>query len=171
MSAFIIEGDTTSHGGRVLNCSPEHKVDEKYVARLGDMVSCPKCGDVYPIVQVMPRGMSMGGKPTAFQGDKTACGATLIASQRWPPRSRRVDRPVVDPAANHQSVADDAGPYRGRFQVLDETTGRPIPNHLYSLQTAMARRSRAQQTRTATLNGTKLMPPPPFSSLRILPRM
>ncbi|WP_114809218.1 PAAR domain-containing protein [Paraburkholderia kururiensis] len=137
MSAFIRKGDTTDHGGRVLACSPLSKVDGKPVARLGDMVSCPKCGGVYPIVQILPRGMTMDGKPPAFEGDKTACGATLIASQ-----SSATAQPTsgpgghAGPIANHQTAGDTSGPYRGRFQVLDETTGKPIANHPYTLHTA-----------------------------------
>jgi hypothetical protein len=85
----------------------------------------------------MPRGMSMGGRPPAFQGDKTACGATLIASQAVA-TAQPTGGPIGngDPTVSHQSVTESTGPYRGRFQVLDETTGRPIPNHPYSLQTA-----------------------------------
>lgn len=134
MSAFIREGDSTNHGGKVLNCSPNHKVDGKPIARLGDMVSCPKCGGVYPIVQILPRGMSMDGKPPAFEGDKTACGASLIASQgvaTAQPTSGPSGQ--AGPAASHQTSSDGSGPYRGRFQVLDETTGKPIPNHPYTL--------------------------------------
>lgn len=134
MSAFIREGDTTNHGGKVLACSPDHTVDGRSIARLGDMVSCPKCCGVYPIVQILPRGMSMGGKHPAFEGDKTACGASLIASQ-----SNATAQPTggsgskTQTTVNHQTTSDAPGPYRGRFQVLDETTGRPIPNHPYSL--------------------------------------
>lgn len=134
MSAFIREGDTTDHGGKVLNCSSDHKVDGRNIARLGDMVSCPKCGGVYPIVQILPRGMNMGGRHPAFEGDKTACGATLIASQ-----SSATALPTsgpggqAGPIANHQTASDAPGPYRGRFQVLDESTGQPIANHPYTL--------------------------------------
>jgi len=100
------------------------------------MVSCPKCGGVYPIVQILPRGMTMHGKPPAFEGDKTACGATLIASQ-----SVATAQPTsgaggqAGAIANHEATGDGAGPYRGRFQVLDETTGKPIANHPYTLHT------------------------------------
>ncbi|WP_244111082.1 PAAR domain-containing protein [Burkholderia gladioli] len=38
--AFIREGDTTSHGGRVFACDPTNTVDDKALALLGDMVSC-----------------------------------------------------------------------------------------------------------------------------------
>ena len=135
MSAFIREGDTTSHGGKVLACSPNDQIDGLSIARLGDMVSGPKCGGVYPIVQILPRGITMDGKPPAFEGDKTACGATLIASQ-----SNTTAEPTggaggnAGPVVNHETAASGEGPYRGRFQVLDETTGKPIPNHPYTLR-------------------------------------
>nr|WP_311766382.1 PAAR domain-containing protein [Burkholderia pseudomallei] len=44
MSAFIVEGDTTSHGGKVFGCASVSIINGKRIARLGDMVSCPKCG-------------------------------------------------------------------------------------------------------------------------------
>ncbi|AIP58355.1 PAAR motif family protein [Burkholderia pseudomallei HBPUB10303a] len=79
--SFIREGDTTSHGGRVLACSPENKSDGVPLALLGDKVSCPKCGGIYPIVGVKNLGVTFDGRPVASEGDTTACGATLIASQ------------------------------------------------------------------------------------------
>lgn len=80
-SALIREGDTTSHGGRVLAGTSTNIVYGKPLALEGDMVSCPKCGGIYPIVGVRNRSMTFGDRPVATEGDKTACGATLIASQ------------------------------------------------------------------------------------------
>ncbi|RPE05157.1 DUF3396 domain-containing protein [Burkholderia pseudomallei] len=48
MSAFIVEGDTTSHGGHVFGCASISMINGMRIARLGDMVSCPKCGGAYP---------------------------------------------------------------------------------------------------------------------------
>jgi uncharacterized Zn-binding protein involved in type VI secretion len=135
--AFIREGDTTSHGGRVLACSPANTVDGKALALLGDKVSCPRCGGVYPIVSVKQLGMTFGGRPVASEGDKTACGATLIATQ-----STATASPTAGPGGSvggGKSVASQAndnqqdGPHRGRFQVLDDTTGQPMPNHSYTI--------------------------------------
>lgn len=137
MSAFIREGDTTDHGGTVLKCSPDHKVDGVPIARLGDMVSCPKCRGVFPIVKISPRGMSMDGKWPAFADDKTACGASLIASQTV--ATAQLDSGIRDrtgPLVNHEKASDAPGPYRGRFQVFDESTGQPIANHPYTLHAA-----------------------------------
>lgn len=136
--AFIREGDTTSHGGRVLACTSTNMMFGKPVALLGDMVACPKCGGVYPIVDVKVRSMTFWGRPVATEGDKTACGASLIASQG----SAHVEQ--VSGAAGgigdgksvvpqQDSSATDR--YRGRFQVLDSETGSPVPNHPYSFQT------------------------------------
>lgn len=141
--AFIREDDTTSHGGRVLACSPANKSDDKAIALLGDMTSCPRCGGVFPIVSVKNLGVSFDGRPVASEGDKTACGATLIASSRGCTASPTsgTGAPVGGGKRVVSQRADSAqeGPYKGRFQVLDETTGKPIANHPYTLQTADGR--------------------------------
>lgn len=135
--AFIREGDTTSHGGKVLACSPNNKVDGKALALLGDMVSCPRCGGTFAIVSTKPLGMTFDGRAVASEGDKTACGATLIASQ-----STATASPTAGPGGSVgagktvlSQVGDGTrdGPHRGRFQVLDDSTGKPIPNHPYTV--------------------------------------
>ena len=142
MSAFIVEGDTTSHGGHVFGCASISMINGKRIARLGDMVSCPKCGGAYPIVTSKNPGMSMNGRPPTFEGDKTACGATLISSQSL--ASANVPTGVGSMVGGGASVSHQApdrsdGRYRGRFQVLHETTGEPVPNHPYTLHTADGR--------------------------------
>lgn len=141
--AFIREGDTTSHGGRVLACTVTNLVDGKPLALLGDMVSCPRCGGVYPIVSTKPLGMTFGGRPVASDGDRTACGATLIATQ-----STATAAPTGgagQPASGGTRVmshADDAtsdGMYRGRFQVLDDRTRAPVTGHPYTITAADGR--------------------------------
>ncbi|MCO8609964.1 PAAR domain-containing protein [Burkholderia multivorans] len=136
--AFIREGDTTSHGGRVLACDPTNTVDGKPLALLGDMVSCPRCGGIFPIVKIKADlHMTFNGRPVASEGDMTACGATLIATQRSATAS------PTGGAANsigggrsvvaQQASGDHSGPHRGRFQVLDDDTGIPVANHPYTV--------------------------------------
>lgn len=79
---FILLGDKTDHGGMVISASETSDCNGKGVARVGDKVTCPKQGHgrVTTIVTGDP-SMLIDGRPAARHGDKTACGATLIASQ------------------------------------------------------------------------------------------
>lgn len=78
---LILLGDKTSHGGVVIGASAQTTVGGIGVARVGDMTSCPIQGHgACPIVTGDSTCM-IDGKPAARSGDKTACGATLIASQ------------------------------------------------------------------------------------------
>lgn len=80
MQPIIVQGDKTSHGGSVLTGSPFSDCDGKPIARVGDMVSCPRCKGVFPIAQGDQSNI-IDGAPVAYHGRKTACGATLISSQ------------------------------------------------------------------------------------------
>ena len=144
---IIVLGDRTSHGGTVISASPESSIDGKGIARIGDMVACPRCRGVFPINQGDPSAM-VDGAPAAYHGCKVACGASLIAGQQ---------NTVTDPSAGtapgaaagsaaQEALAqgfgtigaglmaryqdqpqDDHGQrFKGRFQVLDQTSGRPM---------------------------------------------
>ncbi|WP_374584824.1 PAAR domain-containing protein [Pseudoduganella sp.] len=78
--AFIRLGDKTSHGGTVLEASQQSDSGGKPIARMGDKVSCPKCGN--NTIASGDQALVVDGKAVARHGDKTACGATLIASQQ-----------------------------------------------------------------------------------------
>ena len=46
MQPFIVIGDRTSHDGRVIGCSATTvTTHKKVIARVGDKVTCPRCGD------------------------------------------------------------------------------------------------------------------------------
>lgn len=79
---FVLLGDSTNHGGKIIEGSPQSDIDGKPIARVGDKVTCPQKGHggVTTIVSGDPNCL-IDGKPAARDGDKTACGATLIASQ------------------------------------------------------------------------------------------
>lgn len=79
---FILIGDQTSHGGVVISASQTSDCDGKGIARVGDQVTCPKKGHgrITTIATGDPTAI-IDGRPAARHGDKTACGATLIASQ------------------------------------------------------------------------------------------
>lgn len=79
---FILIGDSTNHGGKVIAGSPQSTIEGKPIARVGDQVTCPQKdhGGVTTIISGDPTCL-IDGKPAARDGDMTACGAKLIASQ------------------------------------------------------------------------------------------
>jgi uncharacterized Zn-binding protein involved in type VI secretion len=79
---FIVLGDSTSHGGKVIEASGVTDTHGKRIARVGDKVTCPKKGHgKTTVIATGDPTMVIDGQPAARHGDKTACGATLIASQ------------------------------------------------------------------------------------------
>ncbi|MCW7538250.1 PAAR domain-containing protein [Aquabacterium sp. A7-Y] len=140
---FIVLGDKTSHGGTVIGASAETDTHGALIARIGDMVSCPKkgCRGVFPIVQG-DASIVIDGSPAAYHGCKVACGATLIASQMLTTTEpsggsglgsagvgmdRLGDIAEGLAAAYEDEPLDEARErFRGRFQVVNRNTGQPI---------------------------------------------
>ena len=77
---LIMLGDKTSHGGSVIEASANSDTGGVGSARMGDKTTCPKHGS-NPIVSG-DMTLIIDGKPAARHGDKTACGAVLIAGQQ-----------------------------------------------------------------------------------------
>lgn len=82
---MIVVGDTTSHGGKVITGSETHTIGDKQIARLHDLVDCPKS---YPdgrphginkIIEAHPT-VTIDGRRVALHGHHTECGCTLIGS-------------------------------------------------------------------------------------------
>jgi uncharacterized Zn-binding protein involved in type VI secretion len=78
MSSFVLEGDSTSHGGKVISGSDRIRIHGRRAARKGDLVSCPLHGD-NEIIEGSDR-MKDGDVPLALDGHRAKCGCTLIAS-------------------------------------------------------------------------------------------
>jgi len=78
---FIVLGDKTDHGGEVVEASPTSDSGGRRIARVGDRVTCPKHHHGPTVIVSGDPTMLIDGQPAAREGDKTACGATLIASQ------------------------------------------------------------------------------------------
>lgn len=81
MRNVIRLGDPTSHGGKVVSASADHfTVAGIPVACVGDACSCPIKGhDDCKIAEGEPRHV-IDGIAVAYEGHKTTCGATLIAT-------------------------------------------------------------------------------------------
>jgi uncharacterized Zn-binding protein involved in type VI secretion len=78
---FIVIGDSTDHGGTVVGSSGTTDTHGKRIARVGDQVTCPRRGHGTTVIVSGDPTMIIDGQPAARHGDKTACGATLIAAQ------------------------------------------------------------------------------------------
>jgi uncharacterized Zn-binding protein involved in type VI secretion len=101
----IVLGDTTTHGGKVITGSENHTYMGIPVARVGDMVECPKCDGTFPIVDGAPRAFDHG-RPIALHGDKVACGATLISREVDPTAQGSLDSILL---ADSGTIVSDAG--------------------------------------------------------------
>ena len=80
MRGIIRVGDATSHGGKVVAGSNVSKVMDRGVARQGDPCTCPIQGHESCVIAEGDPKFIVDGKPAAFDGHKTSCGATLISS-------------------------------------------------------------------------------------------
>lgn len=146
MQPFIVQGDVTSHGGKVLMGSPFSDCDGKPIARVGDMCSCPLCKGVFPIAQGDQSNI-IDGAPVAYHGCKTACGAMLISSQirtLTQPSSGSAPGAGDGDGEDHVAAgfgavgsglaaayqdephASDSVRFQGRFQLVSIDTGEPI---------------------------------------------
>lgn len=132
---IIRVGDATTHGGKVISGDTTMIVHGRPVARVGDMVICPACQGTFPIVEGNP-GMRRNGKPIAYEGCRTSCGAQLLASEatfHHNVPSGGGGSAVASPAPmDLLNVTVDAAhqvqTYHGRVQVMDRTSGRSMPN-------------------------------------------
>ncbi|NBA96655.1 PAAR domain-containing protein [Pseudomonas sp. R5(2019)] len=83
---FVIQGDTTTTGGKVLSGSPLYIIENVPVAVLGTPVFCPACGLEGQIIEGNPYWI-IDGQPAAHDGHEVACGCApgshrLVSSQR-----------------------------------------------------------------------------------------
>lgn len=99
---LIVIGDRTDHGGVVISADYTFDINGKSVARVNDMTVCPKCKGQFPITGGADDLIEMG-QVAARDGDKTACGATLISSQRstlWKAKSSTGAQAKAEAAAS-----------------------------------------------------------------------
>ncbi len=81
MKPLITLGDKTSHGGTVVSASSVILHEGQPVACDGDLVTCPITGHSPAKIIASGQGFTIDGKSVAHDGDKTTCGAILIASR------------------------------------------------------------------------------------------
>lgn len=79
---FVVVGDGTTGGGKVIGGSPGSTIEGKPIARVGDMATCPikGHGGASPIVTGDSTCL-IDDRPAARHNDSLACGCKLLASQ------------------------------------------------------------------------------------------
>ena len=137
MQALIVVGDRTSHGGVVIDGSPETDINGKAVARVGNHATCPVrgYGRITTIVTGDPT-LIIDGAPAACHGDKTACGAVLLSSQattfdEW--GSGAASAQHASSAGSRSSPSVSAAAYDMHFIVREQGTGRPLAGVPYRI--------------------------------------
>lgn len=143
LSSVVRMGDSTSHGGLVVEGFPQATwdVDGIPAAGVGHAVTCP----IHPGVHYIAEGTSIvtvEGVPVALDGMKTSCGATLIASQQIASAEGLSTVTLSNAGESAWSTAAFAAADSGyselhshdqRFQLIDEVTGGPVANRAYRI--------------------------------------
>ncbi|WP_175819056.1 PAAR domain-containing protein [Burkholderia sp. BCC0419] len=81
MINLIRIGDATDHGGKVETGSTKMRFDGRFVARKGDLVSCPQHPGVSPnVIEEGDVSMTDDGIPIARHGHRATCGCHLLSS-------------------------------------------------------------------------------------------
>lgn len=120
---MICQGDTTTHGGRVLEGSSLFTVEGNPVACVSHQVYCPQCKGTFAIIEGSASANVMGLN-VAIEGMETACGAVLIASQRQ--ASVEVDNSA------HETVRLTTQRQTRLAEILPETHPSPPSDPFYA---------------------------------------
>ena len=152
--AIIRLGDPTSHGGKVLEGFMDNICMGKPIAGVGHKVSCPQCKGTFPIVEGAQISLMMG-KNVAVEGMKTACGATLIATQQTDtilvgaasgggggaakPAAAAAVAATAASALAAEAIAmvkNEDPTFDDKFILVDEDSGKPLANTEYAVRRA-----------------------------------
>jgi uncharacterized Zn-binding protein involved in type VI secretion len=118
--------DETDHGGHVIGVSSGTVVMGKIAALAGDMTYCPRCKGQFEI-KPDGTGAKHEGRPYAYHGDLTECGARLITSLMiGNSLSSRTDD--QGRSGSGERTFDD------RFVLLDDHTGVPLAFTEYAIE-------------------------------------
>jgi uncharacterized Zn-binding protein involved in type VI secretion len=132
-------GDYTTHGGTVVSANGMQNMYGKPQAVVGDHCTCPLHGPCV-IVEGAPE-ITFNGKPTAWQGHMTSCGATLISSLA------EVSRNPTGGAEGHsggdagaggaasQTAKQETHPFDEKC-LLTDGNGYPLKNCPFTVKTA-----------------------------------
>ncbi|WP_228062636.1 MULTISPECIES: PAAR domain-containing protein [Lysobacteraceae] len=78
---WIVIGDPTSGGGKVITGSPFTDIDGKPVSRVTDQATCPTHKGSFPIIDG-DATTTIDGQPVAVHGSALACGCKVLAARQ-----------------------------------------------------------------------------------------
>lgn len=85
--SMIVVGDVNSRNGPVISGSSTDAIDDRPIARMGDLVDCParypdgRPHGINPIVEG-DDSVIVSGKPVALHRHRSQCGCTLIGTTK-----------------------------------------------------------------------------------------
>jgi uncharacterized Zn-binding protein involved in type VI secretion len=118
-------GDKTNHGGDVISTSSGTVVMGKEAALADDMTDCPTCKGKFSI-KPDGKGARHQGRPYAYHGDLTECGAQLITSL--------TDASLSGGSSHQNTDGLDNPAFDDRFVLLDTHTGEPLAFTEYAIE-------------------------------------
>lgn len=141
---FIVKGDRTSHGGQVVECTSRRSIDGLLVARVGDLVRCPRCNRMTKIVTSRFPQVTDNGVPSAFDLDTTDCGAVLYARHNNHAGYGSNDSAASSPATAKAAApaprrTEEAASVQEHFVLREDGTGKELAGVKYTLRTADGR--------------------------------
>ena len=138
---WIVLGDATSSGGRMITCTPFTDVDGKGVCRKGDKATCPQHKGVFPITGGYDPTTIIDDHEVALHGATLACGCKVLSTQQMRVfldgggGAVAVGFPAAAQVATALTQAAASGllPYDEAFVLISELTGKPLVNRQYRL--------------------------------------
>lgn len=151
---IIRQGDKTSHGGTVIEGSILDICMGKPIAFVGHKVVCRRCKGIFAIVEGAPT-TTFYGKGVALAGMKTACGASLLASQftdvveyggGGSSSANKLEASTASASAaasplhvfhgTAERKQTDSAQFDDRFILIDDVTGDPLAFTEYAIRRA-----------------------------------
>lgn len=140
MPSLIVLGDKTSHGGTVVEASEVTDTHGRGIARVGDKVTCPKKGHGLTVIVTGDPSTIIDGKPVAYHGCRTSCGAVLLSSQAVSTTefgtgegTSRYGRSSAHPGDLLETLIEC---FDEQIRAVDQFTGQPLVGLSYFIQSS-----------------------------------
>ncbi|MFC7519354.1 PAAR domain-containing protein [Xanthomonas populi] len=146
-------GDPTTGGGRVISARLGNfsTIDGKPIVVLGDLANCPRHTGIFAFVEA-DHSTTFNDLGIVLQGHRLACGCHALSTvgtsfdvTPTTPQAGAAGAGSAQRAANAigagllanalGGTTDGEQPFSGRFELLDEATGRPVAGRRVRLST------------------------------------